>query len=228
MCPFFIDKNQDAVCDILQTIQRRPTNFDFSFWPQATIFVFLLALSILIQVSGKLKWLRLYILIFSILYFGFFWSKICPIATFQSIFLQKEAVVLQLPLFLIFLLPVITTLLFGRVFCRFLCPLGGFQELIFRILGRKSIKIPKKLFYLPYIILLILILGTITTSSLFFCRFEPWGQILGCKTNLFSIILLFITLFASLLIFRPFCHLFCPLGAIFQFLERFKILKPGK
>jgi len=228
-CPFFVDENQDAICDILQT---RPTNFDFSFWPQATVFTFLLALSILIQISGKVKWLRSYILIFSIFYFGFFWSKICPIATFQSLFLQKERVVLQLPLFLIFILPIITTLLLGRVFCHFLCPLGGSQELIFRISQKLPIKIPnltskipKKLFYLPYIILLILILGTIHSSSLFFCQFEPWGQIFGCKTNPFSILLLFITLFFALLIFRPFCNFFCPLGVIFRFLEKFQIFK---
>lgn len=232
-CPFFVDENQDAICDILQTVQMRPTGFDFSFWPQATIFTFLLALSILIQISGKLKWLRSYIVIFSIFYFGFFWSKICPIATLQSLFLQKEKVVLQLPLFLIFILPIITTLLFGRIFCHFLCPLGGFQELVFRISQKLPIKIPnltskvpKKLFYLPYITLLILILGTIFTSSLFFCRFEPWGQILGCKSSLFSFIALFITLLLALLIFRPFCNLFCPLGAIFRFLEKFRILKP--
>ena len=179
--------------------------------------------------------MRNYILIFSVFYFGFFWSKICPIATLQSIFLQKERVVLQLPLFLIFLLPIITTLLFGRIFCHFLCPLGAIQELIFRISRKLPIKIPnltqkipKKLFYLPYIILLILILGTLSTSSLFFCKFEPWGQIFGCKNNLFSFFFLFITLFFSLLIFRPFCHLFCPLGAIFKWLEKFKILKPKR
>lgn len=229
-CPFFVDENQDAICDILQNNRLPSTYFDFSFWPQTIIFIFLLALSILIQISGKVKWLRNYILIFSIFYFGFFWSKICPIATLQSIFLQKEEVVLQLPLFLIFLLPLIITLLFGQIFCNFLCPLGGFQELIFRISRKLPIKIPnltpkisKKFFFLPYLILFILILGTISTSSLFFCRFDPWGQILGCKSNLSSIIILFITLLLSLLIFRPFCRLFCPLGAIYRPLERFKI-----
>lgn len=232
-CPFFVDENQDAICDILQTSPLKTTNFDFSFWPQATIFTFLLLLSILIQNLPKLKWLRIYLLIFSLVYFGLFWSKICPIATLQSIFLQKERIVLQLPLFLIFLLPIITSLLFGRIFCHFLCPLGGIQELIFRILRITPVKIPnltpkisKKLFFLPYIFLAILSLGTILTSSLFFCKFEPWGYILGCKSNLFSIIIFFVTLFASLLIFRPFCNFFCPLGAIFRFLEKFRILKP--
>jgi len=231
-CPFFTDKNQDAICDVLQDIQTPKNSFDFSFWPQATIFIFLLVLSILSHLSNKLKWLRIYLLIFSVIYFGFFWSKICPVATLQSIFLQKEKIVLELPLFLIFILPIITSLLFGQVFCHFLCPLGGFQELIFKISRKLPIKIPnltpkipKKFFCLPYFILLILILGTISTSSLFFCRFEPWGQIFGCKTNLFSFILLFSTLILSLLIFRPCCRLFCPLGAVFKFLSKFQILK---
>ena len=237
-CPFFIDENRDATCDILQGKQdylAQSTDFDFSFLPQATIFIFLLALSILIQISGKMKWLRNYILIFSVFYFGFFWSKICPIATLQSLFLQKNKIVLQLPLFLIFILPIITTFFCSRVFCHFLCPLGGIQEIIFRISRKLPIAIPnltpkisKKLFYLPYIILLILILGTILTSSLFFCKFEPWGQILGCKDNLFSIFVLSITLSLTLLIFRPFCLFFCPLGAIFRFLSKFRILKPKK
>lgn len=232
-CPFLIDKNQDGICDVLQTAPSQPTegvDFDFSFWPQALILGSALTFSILTQYLNKLK-LRIYILIFSFFYFGFFWSQICPIATFQSVFLQKEKVVLALPLFLIFILPIIFTLLFGRIFCHFICPLGGFQELVFRGMQRfakipnLTVKIPKKLFLLPYCILFITILGTTFTSALFFCKFEPFGQILGCKSSLISFLLLSLTLLLTPFIFRPFCHFFCPLGAVFKILSKFQIFR---
>jgi hypothetical protein len=234
-CPFFVDENQDAVCDLLAYELDRSSNFDFHFWPQATILFFLIAISILIQTNKKLKWLRIYVLIFSLFYFGSFWSKICPLASFQSLFLQGQSIVLQIPLFLIFLLPIITALIFGLIFCHFICPLGAFQEIIFRLSRKLPIKIPnltpripKKFLFLSYIILFIIILGTISSGSLFFCKFGPWGQVFGCNSSLFSIILLFITLFASLLIFRPFCLFLCPLGILLKFLAKFRIWKPEK
>lgn len=234
-CPFFVDENQDAVCDILPYEQNRSSNFDFTFWPQAAILFFLIAISILIQKRRKLKWLRIYVLIFSLFYFGFFWAKICPLASFQSLFLQGQNIVFQIPLFLIFLLPIITALMFGLIFCHFICPLGAFQEIIFRLSRKLPIqipnlttKVPKKFLFISYIILIIIILGTISSHSLFFCKFDPWGQIFGCKSSLFSIIILFITLFSALLIFRPFCLILCPLGILLKFLAKFRIWKPKK
>lgn len=202
------------------------------------ILILFLTISIILQFSNwKYKsTIRYLILSSSLFYFGFlFYKQICPMATFQSIFVLKEKVVLTLPLFLIFLLPIITTLLFGRIFCYFICPIGAFQELIFRTGKLLSIKLPnltpkmpKKLFYLPYFILGVTILTVIFTSSMAFCKIEPWGVLFGCKKDILSSVIFILFLISLPFLFRPFCQFFCPYGAILKILAEFKIISKKK
>ena len=237
-CPLFVDQNFDNTCDLLQQeavfYPELAEGFDFSHFKEFGVFAVLLGLAIFLnwKKPKNLPTLRLIILTLSLFYFGFLlYQALCPIATLQMVFVSKEKIVLTFFIFLVFLLPLLVTLLFGSIFCRFLCPIGAVQELIFRI-PRKFGEIPtlarfpKVLFYLPYIILFLVALGSASFSTTIFCKFDPFGALFGCNPAGWKLPFLIAFLITSLFIFRPFCQFLCPLGAIFKFLEKFRILKP--
>lgn len=234
-CSLFVDQNTDGVCDLAQgaTFQQ-PNEFDFSHLKEFIVFAFLLIAAVFLnwKKPKNLPILRSLFLILGLLYFGFLLRQaLCPIATLQMLFVLKDRIVLAFFIFLIFLLPILTTLLFGRIFCNFLCPLGATQELIFKI-PRKFLripvltKIPRILFCFPYLILLLVALGSAYFSTAVFCKSDPFGSLFGCNPANWKIVILGVLFSFSLFIFRPFCQFLCPLGAIFKFLEKFRILKP--
>lgn len=235
-CPFFVDKDSDQICDLLQKKDAFPSQdeFSFSFFPEFIVFLLLLLSAIFLNLKKpkNLATFRFALLVFSLIYFGFLLSQaLCPIATLQMVFVSREKIVLTFFIFLVFLLPLLTTLLFGSIFCNYLCPIGAVQELIFRI-SRKFSKIlplarfPKILLSLPYIILFLVALGSAHFSFTVFCKLDPFGALFGCNPAGWKRPFLITFLVTSLFIYRPFCQFLCPLGAIFKFLEKFRILKP--
>ena len=66
-----------------------------------------------------------------LVYFGF-WKKgcICPVGSTQNILLSLSdpSYVVPLSVLLLFLLPLVFALFFGRVFCASVCPLGAIQD----------------------------------------------------------------------------------------------------
>ena len=233
-CSLFIDQNTDGVCDLVQRATLQQSNeFDFSHLKEFIIFAFLLIAAIFLnwKKPKNLQILRSLFLVLGLLYFGFLLRQaLCPIATLQMVFVLKDRIVLAFFIFLIFLLPILTTLLFGRIFCSFLCPLGAIQELIFRI-PRKFLKIPvltkipRILFYLPCLILFFVALGSAYFSTAVFCKFDPFGTLFGCNPTSWKIVILGVLFSFSLFIFRPFCQFLCPLGVIFKILSKFQIFK---
>lgn len=237
-CPFYIDQDADQVCDLIQgvAVPYEPSGFDFSHLKEFGVFVFLLGLAVFINWKGgkNLPSLRLLLLSLSLAYFGFLLRQaLCPTATLQMVLVSRERAVLTFFIFLVFLLPLLTTLLFGSIFCHFLCPIGAVQEFIFKIsrkFGQVPIiaRFPKILFYLPYLVLFLVAFLSVRFSTTVFCKIDPLGALFGCNPANWKMPFLIAFLATSLFIFRPFCQFLCPLGAIFKFLEKFRILKPRK
>jgi polyferredoxin len=115
---------------------------------------------------------------------------------------------------LLFILRVVFTLFFGRVFCAGVCPFGALQELV----NIKNYKLSKSLTGIlkifPWIYLGFAVLFAITNSRFIICRFDPFVGIfrLGGELPLiiFGVILLIFSIFTG----RPFCRFICPYGAI--------------
>lgn len=109
----------------------------------------------------------------------------------------------------------ILTFLFGRHFCGYLCPIGAVQELAYTAPLPKVRTIRKKeLSTIRGIVLLVLLgagLGAgVSVLSLFGLR-EFFTLTLSTSFAVFVAIVL-----VSLCIYRPFCRVICPLGALFQ------------
>jgi polyferredoxin len=132
---------------------------------------------------------------------------------------------IPLVVLLFFILPIIFTLLFGRVFCAGVCPLGALQEIV----NIKSYRIPRSLALvlsiIPWIYLILAVLYAITRSSFLICRLDPFVGIfrLGGDIGLisFGVLLLVISIFTG----RPFCRFICPYGALLSLFSRVSIWK---
>jgi hypothetical protein len=124
-----------------------------------------------------------------------------------------------------------STILFGALFCGWLCPLGSVQDWVGRV-GKKIFKkhynhfVPKKLDrllgYLRYIVLLLIVIDTTRMLSLTFAKVDPYYALFHFWTGeaLFSAIaVLLLVLAASLFVERPWCRWFCPFGGVLGLLQ---------
>lgn len=155
--------------------------------------------------------------IVSVLYFGFFRSGcVCSVGSIQNVILAMADSSYNLPWYvlLIFLLPIVFALLFGRVFCAGVCPLGAIQELVNIRNFRISRAVSATLSVIPWIYLAFTILYAATRSQFLICRFDPFIGIFRLGGDLGMIIFGIVLLVMSLFIGRPFCQFLCPYGAL--------------
>lgn len=129
--------------------------------------------------------------------------------------------------------------LFGSFVCGWACPFGFLQDLIARIPTRKF-TLPAWMGGFRYAVLAVFVLVIPylwgEAHPLFFCRLCPTGAIEAALPNMVRLavadepivwltaaktIILVVILFAMLFTWRPWCTLFCPLGAIYGLLNRF-------
>lgn len=151
----------------------------------------------------------------------------------EGTFIQKihsSAVILMFAVFVL-------TLLFGPVFCGWVCPFGTFQEYIGKIgkkiLGEKyNHLVPKRLDkilrYSRYAVLALVIYNTAVTAKLVFQNVDPYYALFNMFTSevaVTSYIALSVTVILSLFIERPFCKYLCPYGATLGLFNLFRIFK---
>ena len=168
--------------------------------------------------------------IISVLYFGFFRSGcVCSIGSIQNVTLALTDPSYPLPWYviLIFLLPIVFTLLFGRVFCAGVCPLGALQELINVRNLRISKAVAATLGIIPWIYLAFTILYAATRSQFLICRFDPFVGIFRLGGDLGIIVFGIALLVMSVFVGRPFCQYLCPYGAVLSIFASLSYKKLG-
>lgn len=155
--------------------------------------------------------------IVSVLYFGFFRSGcVCSVGSVQNVILALADPTYHLPWYvlLLFLLPIVFALLFGRVFCSGVCPLGALQELVNVRNFRLSRAVSATLSVIPWIYLAFTILYAATRSQFLICKFDPFVGIFRLGGDLGMIIFGISLLVLSVFVGRPFCQFLCPYGAL--------------
>ena len=129
------------------------------------------------------------------------------------------------------------TLLFGPVFCGWICPFGTVEEFIGKI-GKKIFKkkynnfipsnIDKLLRYFRYIILILVVVNTAISGKLLFSNFDPYFalfNIWSSEVTRLSLLILGLILVGSLFVERPWCKYLCPFGALLGIFNFFRIVK---
>jgi NosR/NirI family nitrous oxide reductase transcriptional regulator len=162
--------------------------------------------------------------VFSAIYFGFYRNGcICSVGSIQNVALAfaDPKYVISLYVILFFLIPLIFSLFFGRVFCAAACPLGAIQDLLIY----KPITIPawlrKTLGFIPYLYLGLAVLYAATGTDFIICRYDPFIGIYRMNGPHLMIFLGIAFLAMGLFIARPYCRFLCPYGAILNVFSRF-------
>ena len=125
----------------------------------------------------------------------------------------------DLPLLLIIVFTLVTTLFWGRIFCSSLCPFGALQDFIAHFLPRHFQRelpqaIHDKAIYIKYGVLVFLVVMALAYSELsLFQYFEPFGTIFYISQSLVLWLILLIFLLASVFVSRFYCRYVCSLGA---------------
>ncbi|MHA1227119.1 MAG: 4Fe-4S binding protein [Candidatus Hodarchaeales archaeon] len=135
-----------------------------------------------------------------------------------------------LPALVVFSILLFSSLLVGRMFCGFLCPLGALQELISKIKFKSDPKAQRDVKHyvvissslaakIRWIFFLILIFSAWILELSILQTIDPllgFENIASILVLSFSIpfVLMIIVLFASFFVYRPWCRFFCPFGAL--------------
>lgn len=128
-------------------------------------------------------------------------------------------------------------LLFGPVFCGWVCPFGTVEEWIGKI-GKKLFRkrfntlIPAKLDrvlrYLRYVVLALVVVVTARSGQLLFANLDPYNALFAFWTGEVprtALIVLGVVLLLSLAVERPFCKYACPYGAVQGVFNLFRIFR---
>ena len=160
----------------------------------------------------------------SVAWFGFFRSGcVCSVGSIQNVVLSLVDPTYHLPWYvlLIFIIPLLVAVLFGRVFCAGVCPLGALQELVNVKNFRISRAVTAAMSVIPWIYLAFTILYAATRSQFLICRFDPFVSIFRLGGDLGMLIFGVALLLLSVFIGRPFCQFFCPYGALLSVFSTF-------
>jgi len=135
------------------------------------------------------------------------------------IWIGPAAIMNDLPLMIMVVFTVIALLLFGRIFCGFLCPFGALQDFIDRIVpARFKRELPTPLhrggLKAKYVILAIILLPALAGSEAsIYQYFEPFGTVFFLSPSLLLWSIAGAFLLASVVVPRFYCRYACPLGA---------------
>ena len=153
----------------------------------------------------------------SVLYFGFFRSGcVCSVGSIQNVVTAVVNPEYHLPWYvlLVFLLPILFALFFGRVFCAGVCPLGALQELVHVRNFRLSRAVSATLSVIPWVYLAFTVLYAATRSQFLICRLDPFIGIFRLGGDIGMIGFGIALLVTSVFIGRPFCQFLCQYGAL--------------
>lgn len=188
-------------------------------WPRVAGFLILLSLATwtFVVKGAGLRWVTLAATFLLLGYFdGGFLSVshiLAGISVGPSVYLE------DLPLLLLVVFTVVTTLFWGRVFCGFLCPFGALQDLLERIVPKRLRRelpraIHKRALLVKYLILALVLAPVLVGSSItIFQYFEPFGTVFYWSSSVLLWTIAGGILVASAVVPRFYCRYACPLGA---------------
>jgi len=160
-----------------------------------------------------IRWLS----IGSLAYFGFYLGGcVCPIGAIQNVTLGlfSDSYTLPITVVLIFALPLVFSLLFGRVFCSSVCPLGAIQDLVLIRAVRVPLWLQYPLGFVPFVYLGLAVLMAATDSAFLVCRYDPFVSMFRLDGPLSIVLFGGALLLVATFIGRPYCRFLCPYGAL--------------
>lgn len=181
------------------------------------LLIFALVMASFLRKDARLRWVTLSI---TLVYLGFINGGFLSVSHItNTLNLGPSMILSDLPLLMIVAFTLITTLVWGRVFCSSLCPFGALQDMITRIVPKRWQKtvpafIHDKALYLKYGFLALIVGMALVQSEIsIFQYFEPFGTLFFYSTSWVLWTILIVILLASAVVKRFYCRYVCPLGA---------------
>jgi len=139
--------------------------------------------------------------------------------------------------FVLMVIGFVLAILFGPVFCGWVCPLGTIQEWVAKW-GRKLFKrrynhfvparLDKVLRYARYLVLAWVVYVTATSGTLIFADYDPYFALFNFWSGEVAwgaLVILGLTLGLSLFVERPWCKYACPYGAVLGISNLFRVFQ---
>ena len=162
----------------------------------------------------------------------------------QQIFMAMGLLIpitVAIPMIIILGILLFSTLIFGRIFCGFACPVGALQELASRVRFTSKVKgenktklnpptsqkVPTIIRWISFILFAILTIGVSVPILQILNPFIGFN-IIGLSLVFLGLIPLFsllIIFFLSFFVYRPWCRYICPFGALASLTSRFSRYK---
>jgi NAD-dependent dihydropyrimidine dehydrogenase PreA subunit len=190
-------------------------------------FVLIALIGICIRYKSFVRYRGLFMLA-GVAWFGFYRGGCdCMISSFQSLVIGAvgwKFVIVDMAWIIAL---AVATYFFGRVWCGWLCHLGGVQDFLFHAPKLKILAGARSQKYLRitrYIIFALWIVQLLMMRKNIFCEYDPFRALFNMIfTDWLSVALLILLLVSSVLIYRPFCRAICPVGVILGWIS----LLPG-
>lgn len=169
-----------------------------------------------------------------LLYFGIIKSTMVSVVQIANICLLKFPSFHQSPLWYMLIgLTLLTTPLWGMVFCGSLCPFAAVQELLYNIVHRKerwpkrtiSEKIDQFSRYAKYGVLLTAVIVSVLLNNASAANIEPFLTLFTLNATKLGWALLLLTLLAAIFHFRFWCKHLCPVGGCLGLIARMSLFK---
>jgi spermidine synthase len=125
----------------------------------------------------------------------------------------------------------VSGLLFGQVWCGFLCPFGALQELLSRLgrrLGLRSYpdrRLERRLRWLKYLLLSLMLTAVWIDDDRSWATFDPMQQVFGGRAAGWMLVIALVVLLGSVFYVRFWCRYFCPAGALLSLTNKLALLE---
>ena len=184
------------------------------------VFLLFCIIGLLLK-TKTIQQFRPLILLGSLIYFGFIAGGcFCILFFFQGFILFIMGYSTYWLSFTIVITILVLSVIFGAIWCSWLCWLGALQEFIYkqnRWNLLKTSKTQKILHYIQIVSFVALVLWVIWAQRPVLCSYDPFISIFRLRIfNWLGYITVPLVFVSSLLIYRPFCRIFCPIGLMVQ------------
>lgn len=186
----------------------------------ADVLILAVALMVSVWLVRRVR-SRRWILAFSLVclaWFGFVrHGCICPVGSVQNVAVAAWSGG-GLPWFVaaLFALPLLTALLFGRVFCAAVCPLGALQDLFIVKPQRMPRALDAVLRLVPLAVLSVGLVYAVNGAGYLICRTDPFVGFFRRSAPLPVMLTGMAVLLVGLVVARPYCRYFCPYGVLLE------------